>query len=49
MCLDGAGHGPVLVQLPGGVQHGPETDVDDDDELEANTKRNNPMIKQQAG
>ncbi|MFT3932416.1 MAG: cytochrome ubiquinol oxidase subunit I [Chitinophagaceae bacterium] len=27
------------------IQHGPETDVDDDDELEANTKRNNPIIK----
>ncbi len=28
------------------IQHGPETTIDDDDELEANTKRNNPMIKQ---
>jgi len=26
------------------IQHGPETTADDDDELEANTKRNNPLI-----
>ncbi|MEO6314959.1 MAG: cytochrome ubiquinol oxidase subunit I [Chitinophagaceae bacterium] len=28
------------------IQHGPETEEDDDHDLEANTKRNNPMIGQ---
>ncbi len=27
------------------IQHGPETAADDDDELDANTKRNNPIIR----
>ncbi|HTE12365.1 MAG TPA: cytochrome ubiquinol oxidase subunit I, partial [Chitinophagaceae bacterium] len=30
------------------IQHGPETTADDDDELEANTKRNNPIIRHAA-